>query len=367
MSCSYADEEVIDLVIVGSGISGLICAEEAIKAGLTVKILEARDRIGGRLSSFEGIDLGAAWGFPPYETEAVKLAKRLSVPVVEQRLDGDSFMLRPSGVMQNVGENGGRMAPCGPSAVRFRGGYSELPRLLSESMSSNILREMQVTAVEYIKEINLIRISTNSSTAFNAKRVVFALPPAVLAKSISFTPSLPISQKWKMEETMTWCGDWCKIVVIFKTPFWRDLGASGVVSTQGELISIWYEGGSGLEGEAAAITGLGFGEAVCVEVASLLKEDAALEKYVIASLAAALGGEKTVKDQIVKIGGKSWAMDELTYAHDARGRDYGHTLLRQPTDWGVYFAGTETEAMNGHVEGAIVAGRRAAREVVGSL
>jgi monoamine oxidase len=36
-------------------------------------------------------------------------------------------------------------------------------------------------------------------------------------------------------------------------------------------------------------------------------------------------------------------------------------------DWGVHFAGTETESQSGHVEGAIMAGERAAREVAKDL
>jgi monoamine oxidase len=43
---------------------------------------------------------------------------------------------------------------------------------------------------------------------------------------------------------------------------------------------------------------------------------------------------------------------------------YGHRALRRPTAWGVHFAGTETEAGSGHVDGAVAAGERAAREVL---
>lgn len=57
----------------------------------------------------------------------------------------------------------------------------------------------------------------------------------------------------------------------------------------------------------------------------------------------------------------------MTYVSGSHGREYGHKLLKQPTGWGVFFAGTETENLNGHVEGAIVAGRRAAQEVLNSL
>ena len=57
----------------------------------------------------------------------------------------------------------------------------------------------------------------------------------------------------------------------------------------------------------------------------------------------------------------------LTYAPAGTHRDYGHRLLRQPTAWGVHFAGTESEAQNGHVEGALAAAERAAREVLDAL
>jgi monoamine oxidase len=38
--------------IVGAGISGLRCAENLIRHGMKVTIIEARDRIGGRVGSY---------------------------------------------------------------------------------------------------------------------------------------------------------------------------------------------------------------------------------------------------------------------------------------------------------------------------
>jgi monoamine oxidase len=243
------------------------------------------------------------------------------------------------------------------------------------SESSDVLLGKHVTSVEHVEATKLVRVIASTekggdnTNAYYAKRVVFALPPSVLARTVSFKPVLSVAKLRKMAETATWCGDWCKLAAIFKTPFWREIGASGVVSTERELISIWYEGGSGLEGETAAITGLGFGVETCAEVERTLLDGgdpAVLESYVVSMLGPALG-EKKVREQLVKVGGKSWAVDDLTYSSGARGREYGHPLLRQPTKWGVHFAGSETERMNGHVEGAIVAGMRAAKEVLAEL
>jgi monoamine oxidase len=53
------------VIVVGAGVSGLTCASELQRAGVEVTVLEARDRIGGRVWTGEvadaSIDLGGAW------------------------------------------------------------------------------------------------------------------------------------------------------------------------------------------------------------------------------------------------------------------------------------------------------------------
>ncbi|MCP9850812.1 FAD-dependent oxidoreductase [Cyanobium sp. Morenito 9A2] len=57
---------VVDVVVVGAGLSGLICARDLRRQGLVVRVLEARDRCGGRMvgrRSATGLplDLGGQW------------------------------------------------------------------------------------------------------------------------------------------------------------------------------------------------------------------------------------------------------------------------------------------------------------------
>lgn len=52
---------MFDVVIVGAGMTGLCLAQHLLNASISVQILEARDRVGGRVYSVDGLDLGATW------------------------------------------------------------------------------------------------------------------------------------------------------------------------------------------------------------------------------------------------------------------------------------------------------------------
>jgi len=89
---------MLDVIVIGAGLSGLQAALSCQQAGKTVKIIEARDRIGGKiwsvpLASGRGYaDLGAAWVNTNTQPRIRSYVERFKLGVVRQRLDGIAVM-----------------------------------------------------------------------------------------------------------------------------------------------------------------------------------------------------------------------------------------------------------------------------------
>ncbi|AVH94301.1 flavin monoamine oxidase family protein [Streptomyces sp. WAC00288] len=81
----------VDVVIVGAGFAGLTAAERLVDMGVSVLVLEGRDRVGGR--SFSGevagvkVDLGATW-VAERHTAVLDLMKRLGCSTTSQFHEG---------------------------------------------------------------------------------------------------------------------------------------------------------------------------------------------------------------------------------------------------------------------------------------
>ena len=208
-----------------------------------------------------------------------------------------------------------------------------------------------------------VTVGGGAGETFSASRVVIAVPPAVWARDVAFTPALAARRRAHAARTSTWCGDWLKLAAVFATPFWRERGSSGVVAAEGAA-QVWWEAGAGaaLGEESAALVGLGVGAGTAALAAA---DDGALREAVVDALGPVFGRAK-VRDELRAVHCKAWAADALTF--DAKGshREYGHAALRAPHGR-VHFAGTESEALHGHVEGALAAGERAAREILDAL
>ena len=85
--------EEVDVIILGAGLTGLTVARGLkLESSLSFLVLEARDRLGGRVHSVQAeggpvVEMGATWFFPSFRN-LFKLLRELKVELGEQYMKG---------------------------------------------------------------------------------------------------------------------------------------------------------------------------------------------------------------------------------------------------------------------------------------
>ncbi|GAB7361490.1 hypothetical protein MBLNU230_g1546t1 [Neophaeotheca triangularis] len=89
---------MFDVIIVGAGLSGLQAAWSAKQAGLSTIVVEARNRVGGKvwseptLGGLGKADLGAAWVNTNHQPRIAAYLRQFGLETVEQRLTGTAVV-----------------------------------------------------------------------------------------------------------------------------------------------------------------------------------------------------------------------------------------------------------------------------------
>ena len=252
-----------DVLIIGGGLSGLHTAYKLHKLGIAFKLIEARNRLGGRILShnFNGptykaeqaaIDLGPSW-FWPGQTRMQSLLTELNLTdkIFTQTSKGDTLYENSQGTIQR-GVSGISMA----GSYRIEGGIQQIIATMCKDIPNNIA--LQNSVATHIKQeannLTITFLDNGKPQEFISKYIVLALPPRVANATIKFTPPFSHMRSKQLNTIATWMAGHAKLVCIYSEPFWHEQGLSGdAISHRGPLQEI--HDASSQNGELYALFG----------------------------------------------------------------------------------------------------------------
>ncbi|MBX2803753.1 MAG: FAD-dependent oxidoreductase [Myxococcales bacterium] len=351
------------VAVIGGGLAGLTAARLLTEATIDHQLFEARDRLGGRILSVDGFDLGPSWFWPDTQPELAALTRELGLSAFPQHSTGDLLVER-SRQEPPLQVGGFRQEP---ESMRLAGGTGALvTALAAELPTARRHLDHVLTRAELTPEgIELaFRTSADQTANVRAQQLIVALPPRLAAATISFTPVLEDSIHDRWGATPTWMAAHAKLFAIYEQSFWRARGLSGTArSMVGPLVEI-----HDATTHAGAPALFGFVGIGAVQRASVGEQ--ALVRACLTQLTRLFGDDAATPRATLF---KDWTADPLTSAGSDRGPQEHPVATMQPWVTGPWaermsLGGSETSRTEpGYLAGAVEAARRAVAEVTARL
>ncbi|MBO9618634.1 MAG: FAD-dependent oxidoreductase [Niabella sp.] len=338
------------IVIIGGGLSGLTLAFLLQKKGSEAIIIEASDRLGGRIQTVTGalgapLELGATW-FSEAHINLLELINELGLTKYPQHSEGISlFQTKSFEPPQQFFVPGAEF----PS-YRIAGGTQMLISALAQKLNPhNIHLNKEVTGIQQTDN-NLI-LTTADGDSFDASSAIICIPPQLAAAKIQFSPGLPAPMAQVLPTVQTWMAGALKFTLEYDEPFWRNKGYSGMLYSHAGIVTEMYDH-TNFSADKYGFTGF-LNSGATAYSPELRKE------LVLQQLSELLGPkimnpsayfDKVWNDSFVMEGNPVILRPHQNNGHPVFSDSYMNDRL--------HFCGTETAAaFPGYMEGAIVAAK----------
>ena len=348
------------VIIVGGGLSGLTLAYLLSKKQIKFSLIEASERLGGRIQTHKGImntplELGATW-FSDMHPNLLSLIKELGLQKYPQFSKGISlFQTNSFEPPQEFSVPQGD-----PPSYRLAGGTQMLTdTLIQKTLFESIHLNSSVSGIKDLG--NVLEVGVSDGKKHYGKQVFLCLPPQLVAHGITFSPELPQVLCQIMPEVQTWMAGSIKFVLEYASPFWREKGFSGMLYSHTGIISEMYDH-TNFEQNKFGFTG--FLNAGANSYAQELRKE-----LVLGQLKDLLGEESSIPLAYLD---KVWTDKFISGGNQLIPRAHqnnGHPIFNQGYMGDkLFFGATETSTQSpGYMEGAVISARNNYRLAINRL
>ncbi|MBF8455912.1 FAD-dependent oxidoreductase [Kaistella sp. G5-32] len=343
------------IIIVGAGLSGLLTAYLLKKEGIPFKILESRNRVGGRINTIyrkeeAPIEMGATW-FTAQHLNLTALLEDLGISRFEQYMDEEVFYQPQSKFPTQIVE-----IPKSEPSYRISGGTSTLINNLLECLdSADLFLNESVSQISF-KENS---VSVKAENIFEGDAVVLALPPKLWANRITFQPELQADLRETALQTHTWMEDSIKVALTFEKPFWKEENLPRTLFSNVGPVTEFYDQ-SDAENSKFALCGF-----INSAFKNLSKSER--KELVLKQLKTIFGSRIT---EFLTYEEWVWS-EEINTFQDSEHSLFPHQNNGNPIFRSTYFderliiSGSETSSrFPGYMEGAVISAKESVRKIV---